>query len=43
MPDTAERVEEMENGVLTALGGIMLVTVYLVYIWVRWNFFQADF
>jgi len=37
------KIKEMENGVLTAVGGLILVLVYLLYIAVRVLFFSVDF
>lgn len=39
----SEKLRERENGVLTAIGGLMLVSLYLLYIGVRTAFFTADF
>lgn len=35
----AERLESMERGVLTGVGGLMLILVYILYISVRLSFF----
>jgi cation:H+ antiporter len=43
LESTANKFEESENGVLTALGGIILITIYIVYIVLRALYFQTDF
>ena len=43
MNRTATKLEGMENGVLTALGGILLVLLYFGYLAVRAIYFGVDF
>jgi hypothetical protein len=43
MDAIAEKLEESENGVLTVIGGIMLIVSYIGYIVLRMFYFQTDF
>lgn len=39
----AERLEGTENRVISIAGALLLVVLYIVYIYVRFNYFQYDF
>ncbi len=39
----AEKLEETENRVISIAGALLLVLLYVVYIYVRFNYFQYDF
>lgn len=43
LENTSNKLEKSENGVLTALGGLILISAYLVYIALRALHFQVDF
>jgi len=37
------RLEDSEDRLLTAVGALLLVVMYFVYMYVRWTYFQVDF
>ncbi|MBY6293984.1 hypothetical protein GLU60_01190 [Nanohaloarchaea archaeon H01] len=43
LSSVATRLEEMENRVISIAGAFLLVLLYFVYIYVRFNYFQYDF